>query len=181
MLGLPFLVPRPEESHRIFGAFFLTFGALLVVEALAGGVWHRNRLRTMLWPVGVLFLGSGMFMVAVMDPDDRLVHATVGSLLMFAGYIEGRHRLYQLPRSTADLFIVPALLAAALEMGVIHARGEDIVVASHITLGLTGLVLASARIYQSFSPQSLARASGVALVVMLVGAQLLLHPGASAG
>jgi hypothetical protein len=179
LFGLDFPVPRPEESHRLFGAFFLVFGGTLVVEALAGGVWHRSRVRSLFWPGALAFLGFGMFLVAILDPEDRLVHASVGSLLMFAGYIEARYRLGQLHRSTADLWILLGLLAAAAEVGIVHAHGEIQVAAAHVILGLTGVLLAVVRLVQSQAPQSLERSAGFGLIVVLVGAQLLLHPAAA--
>ena len=53
-------IPLPEESHRLFGAGFLFVGVLLLVETIAGRVWHRSRLRTLIWPTAVMTLGAGM-------------------------------------------------------------------------------------------------------------------------
>lgn len=178
LFGMNFPVPRPEESHRLFGAIFLVFGGVLLMETLAGGVWHRSTARSLIWPGALAFLGLGMFLVAVLDPKDRLVHASVGSILMFAGYIEGRYRLGEVRRSTADLWIVLGLLAAAAEVGIVHAHGEFDVAVAHVILGLTGIGLVLVRVLQSFAPQALYRSAAMGLGVMLVGIQLLAHPAA---
>ena len=178
LFGMNFPVPRPEESHRLFGAFFVMFGGILLVETLAGGIWHQSRARSLFWPGALAFLGLGMFMVAVLDPKDRLVHASVGSILMFAGYIEGRYRLGEVRRSTADLWIALGLLAAAAEVGIVHAHGAFDVALAHVILGLTGIGLVIIRLFQSFAPQALYRSAAMGVGVMFVGAQLLLHPAA---
>jgi hypothetical protein len=178
LFGMEFPVPKPEESHRMFGAFFLAFGGVLLMETLAGGVWHRSKMRTLIWPGALAFLGLGMFLVAILDPKDRFAHASVGTLLMFGGYIEARYRLGEIPRSTADLWVVVALLGAAAEIGIVHAHGEFLVAAAHVLLGLTAVVLVMIRLFQSLSPQSLYRSAAIGMVVMLVGVQLLAHPAA---
>jgi hypothetical protein len=178
IFGISVPVPRPEESHRIFGTFFLVFGVILGFETLAGGVWHRQRWRTLIWPAGLLLLGAGGLMVAVLDPKDRFVHASMGALLLIAAYVEGRYRLGQLTRSQADLWLIPALLVAAFEAGVIHAHGEADVVIAHVIVGLTGVALAAARAYQSLQPTSMLRSALICVLIMFLGLQFLGHPTA---
>ena len=143
-------VPEPAESHHLFGAAFLFIGVLLIVETLAGSVWHRNRLRTTLWPAAIMILGAGMVVVTALDPDDRLIHFTIGLIMLAAGWFEYRHRMGEVSRRTADLLIVPALIAGALEIGVFHFHGSLNNSASvHVLLGVTTAVMAFVRVYQS--------------------------------
>ncbi|MPZ23119.1 MAG: hypothetical protein GEU28_06155 [Dehalococcoidia bacterium] len=169
-------VPRPEESHRWFGAVFLFLGSLLCVESLTGSLWHRSRFRSLIWPVSLVLIGAGLFLVSLIDPKDRLIHAILGALLILAGWLESRYRLRQIPRSTADLLVLPAALVAAFEVGVIHAHGATPVLVAHVIMGATGIVLAGARAYQSRLPQSLPRSALFAAVILLLGVQLLAHP-----
>jgi hypothetical protein len=168
---------QPEESHHLFGAVFLALGCLLVVEALSGDVWHRVQLRTMLLPAALIFLAGGMLMVGVLDPKDRLIHLSVGGMLLLAGICERQHRLGLMDRSTTDLWVIPGLLAAAFETGVVHAHGTDAVKFAHVLLGLTAVVLACVRLYQGQRPRALGRATMFGAVVVTVGVQLLVHPG----
>ena len=143
-------IPEPAESHHLFGAAFLFIGVLLIVETLAGSVWHRNRLRTTLWPAAIMSLGAGMVAVTALEPDDRLIHFTIGMIMLAAGWLEYRHRMGEVPRRTADLLIVPALIAGALEIGVFHFHGSFNNSGSvHVLLGVTTAVMAFVRVYQS--------------------------------
>ncbi len=143
-------IPEPAESHHLFGAAFLFIGVLLIVETLAGSVWHRNRLRTTLWPAAIMSLGAGMVAVTALEPNDRLIHFTIGMIMLAAGWLEYRHRMGEVPRRTADLLIVPALIAGALEIGVFHFHGSFTNFgAVHVLLGVTTAVMAFVRVYQS--------------------------------
>jgi hypothetical protein len=143
-------IPEPAESHHLFGAAFLFIGVLLIVETLAGSVWHRNRLRAAIWPASIMVLGAGMVAVTALDPNDRLIHFTIGMIMLAAGWFEYRHRMGEIPRRTADLLIVPALIAGALEIGVFHFHGSfNNSGTVHVLLGVTTAVMAFARFYQS--------------------------------
>ena len=143
-------IPEPAESHHLFGAAFLFIGVLLIVETLAGSVWHRNRLRTTLWPAAIMTLGAGMVVVTALEPNDRLIHFTIGIIMLAAGWFEYRHRMGEVSRRTADLLIVPALIAGALEIGVFHFHGSFNNSASvHVLLGVTTAVMVFVRVYQS--------------------------------
>ena len=143
-------IPGPAESHHLFGAAFLFIGVLLIVETLAGSVWHRNRLRTTIWPAAIMSLGAGMVAVTALEPDDRLIHFTIGMIMLAAGWLEYRHRMGEVPRRTADLLIVPALIASGLEISVFHFHGSfNNFGAVHVLLGVTTAVMALVRVYQS--------------------------------
>ncbi|MCH7577484.1 MAG: hypothetical protein IH822_06790 [Chloroflexi bacterium] len=143
-------IPEPAESHHLFGAAFLFIGVLLIVETLAGSVWHRNRLRTTLWPAAIMTLGAGMVVVTALEPNDRLIHFTIGIIMLAAGWFEYRHRMGEVSRRTADLLIVPALIAGALEIGVFHFHGSFNNSASvHVLLGVTTALMVFVRVYQS--------------------------------
>ena len=143
-------IPEPAESHHLFGAAFLFIGVLLIVETLAGSVWHRNRLRTTLWPAAIMSLGAGMVVVTALEPNDRLIHFTIGIIMLAAGWLEYRHRMGEVSRRTADLLIVPALIAGALEVGVFHFHGSLNNFGSvHVLLGVTAALMALVRVYQS--------------------------------
>ena len=143
-------IPEPAESHHLFGAAFLFIGVLLIVETLAGSVWHRNRLRTTLWPAAIMTLGAGMVVVTALEPNDRLIHFTIGIIMLAAGWFEYRHRMGEVSRRTADLLILPALIAGALEIGVFHFHGSFNNSASvHVLLGLTTALMVFVRVYQS--------------------------------
>ncbi len=143
-------IPEPAESHHLFGAAFLFIGVLLIVETLAGSVWHRSRLRTTLWPAAIMSLGAGMVVVTALEPNDRLIHFTIGIIMLAAGWFEYRHRMGEVSRRTADLLIVPALIAGALEIGVVHFHGSFNNSASvHVLLGITTAMMVFVRVYQS--------------------------------
>ena len=150
-------VPQPTESHHWFGAGFLFFGAILLVESVAGGVWFRSKLRSALWPAGAMFMGEGLVIVAFLDPQDRLIHLSVGILVLIAGWVEMRYRFGQTSRFSADIFVVPALLSSGFEMGVVHGKGEMITAIGHGVMGMTAAMMAGARIYQARQPTSLGR------------------------
>ena len=148
--GLHGYIPEPAESHHLFGAAFLFIGVLLIVETLAGSVWHRSRLRTTLWPAAIMSLGAGMVVVTALEPNDRLIHFTIGIIMLAAGWFEYRHRMGEVSRRTADLLILPALIAGALEIGVFHFHGSFNNSASvHVLLGLTTAMMVFVRVYQS--------------------------------
>ncbi len=168
-------IPLPEESHRLFGAGFLFVGVLLLVETIAGRVWHRSRLRTLIWPAAVMVLGAGMVVVTVLDPNDRAIHFTIGLILLAAGVFESRYRLGYIPRSRADMFVVPALIAGGLEIGVFHLHGtiDSQAAIAHVLLGLTAGAMALLRVYQARRPMSVPRAAYLNVAVMLLGIELL--------
>lgn len=168
-------VPEPDESHRLFGAGFLFVGVLLLVETLAGGVWHRHQLRSLIWPGAVMFLGAGMLIVSAIEPSDRLIHFTIGLLMLAAGVVEARHRLGYISRGKADLLVVPALIAGALEIGVFHLHGSigSHTARAHALLGLTVGAIALARLYQGRQLASMGRSSFMGVAVMLLGLELL--------
>jgi hypothetical protein len=167
-------IPEPAESHHLFGAAFLFIGALLIVETLAGSVWHRNRLRTTIWPAAIMVLGAGMVVVTALDPDDRLIHFTIGMIMLAAGWFEYRHRMGEIPRRTADLLIVPALIAGALEIGVFHFHGSfNNSSTVHVLLGVTTAVMAFVRVYQSRLITSPPRHAFMGIVIMALAFELM--------
>ncbi len=169
-------IPEPAESHHLFGAAFLVVGVLLIVETLAGSVWHRNRLRTIMWPAAVMFLGVGMIGVTAADPNDRPIHFTIGLLMLAAGWFESRHRMGEIPRRTADLLIVPALLAGGLEIGVFHFHGNftgDYSGAVHALMGITAGAMALVRVAQVRQTMSLPRHALMGVLVMALAFELM--------
>ncbi len=167
-------IPEPAESHHLFGAAFLFIGLLLIVETLAGSVWHRNRLRTTLWPAAIMSLGAGMVAVTALEPDDRLIHFTIGIIMLAAGWFEYRHRMGEVPRRTADLLIVPALIAGGLEIGVFHFHGSfNNFGAVHVLLGVTAAMMALVRVYQSRLLTSPPRHALMGVVVIALAFELM--------
>jgi hypothetical protein len=173
-IGHYWFVPDPPESHHWFGAIFLFVGVILVIEALAGGVWFRNRLRAAIWPAVAMFLGEGLIVVAALDPADRVVHFTVGVLVLAAGWLELRYRFGQLSRFSADLFVVPALLGSGFEMGVIHGTGPPMTAFGHVSMGLIVAMMAGMRIHQARLPTSFRRHVSTGLLVIVLGLILLI-------
>ena len=167
-------IPEPAESHHLFGAAFLFIRLLLIVETLAGSVWHRNRLRTTLWPAAIMSLGAGMVAVTALEPDDRLIHFTIGIIMLAAGWFEYRHRMGEVPRRTADLLIVPALIAGGLEIGVFHFHGSfNNFGAVHVLLGVTAAMMALVRVYQSRLLTSPPRHALMGVVVIALAFELM--------
>jgi hypothetical protein len=173
-LGHYFTILEPAESHRFFGAGFVFLGVLLIVETIAGNVWFRNKIRAAIWPLMAMGAGEGLIIVAVLDPNDRIVHFSVGVMVLIAGWLEMRYRFGQLGRFAADAFVVPALLAAGFEMGVVHGRGDWFTAAGHMAMGMTAAMMAGARIYQARAPWSLPRTAATGALVMTLGLILLL-------
>src|SRR5206468_7135769 len=109
-------------GHPFFGAMFLFVGALLVVEMLAGPVWHRARWRTLIWPSTLLLSGLGMLVVVYVQPTEKQLHLILAVLLFIGGYFEMRYRLGQITRTTADGFAIPALILGGFVIGPMHAN-----------------------------------------------------------
>lgn len=168
-------IPYPDESHRLFGAGFLVLGALFVAETLAGKVWYRNPLRTEIWPAALTFLGWGLLVVTVVEPNDRLIHAGMGIVLVAAGLTERRYRQGKMSRSAADLLVVSALVLGALEVGVFHSHGgmTSRGFLTHSTYGLTGAGIAVARFYQAGDLGSTGRSVVVGALVIVLALELL--------
>ena len=173
-VGHYWFVPAPPESHHLFGAGFLFVGIILLLEPLAGGVWYRNRLRAAIWPGLAVFMGWGLVVVAGLDPQDRLIHLSAGVMVMAAGWMEFRYRMGEVPRSAADLIVVPALLGAAFEMGVIHARGTMATAAGHVLLGFIAAAMAATRVYQARDQFSFLKAEMMGGLVTTLGLVLLI-------
>jgi len=167
-------VPKPTESHHWFGAGFLFVGTLLVVECLAGNVWHRNKIRQAIWPAMAMFMGEGLIIVSFLDPKDRYIHLTVGLLVLAAGWVELRYRFGDMARSTVDWVIIPALLSSGFEMGVVHGAGAPITMYGHRIMGLTAAVMAGTRVFQARQPTSFARSVMMGSLVVMLGLILLI-------
>ena len=118
-------IPRPAESHHVFGAGLLFVAVLLAVESLAGKVWHRSMVRRMLFPGILIFLGWGMVAVAFIEPNARLVHVTMGLPMIAGGWAEARYRMGELDRRYADALVVPALMLASVDTLGFHLVGPD--------------------------------------------------------
>lgn len=164
-------------GHPFFGAVFLFIGSLLVVEILAGSVWHRNRLRTMLWPGALIVSGLGMFVVAYVQPTEKPLHLTLALLLLLGGFVEGRYRLGHIPRSTADMFAVPALIMGGVVIGPMHANGpvmSSVAAQMHLLVGVMGFLLAGVRVTQLRLGSTAALDATFGFGVMLLGLSLLL-------
>ena len=167
-------IPRPFESHHVFGAGLLFVAVLIAVEAVAGEVWHRSMLRRMMFPVILVFLGWGLVLVAFIEPQARVVHVTMGLPMIVGGWAEARYRLGEIDRKFADALIVPALGLAAFDTLAFHTTGTTPVVISHVGLGMLVFLVAGLRLYQSAAPQSLPRALLISLALMLVAGDLWL-------
>lgn len=167
-------IPRPDESHHVFGAGLILIAALIAIESVAGAVWHRSMLRRMLFPCILIFLGIGMVLVALIEPYARIVHVTMGLPMMAGGWAEARYRMGLMERRYADALVVPALVLAAIDTLAFHVSGDRLVVISHVLLGVLVLVLAGLRLYQSGQPASLGRSLLMSLTIALVGLDLWL-------
>jgi hypothetical protein len=167
-------VPHPAESHHVFGAGFLFMGVLMLVETLSGRVWYRSRIRTLIFPGAILFLGEGLFVVTLIEPSNRPIHFMLGTLMLLAGWFEARYRLGQVPRATADMFVIPALLAGGLEVGVFHSHGAltSGSFSVHVLMGLTSVAMAAVRYFQSRAPLSMPRSAYMSLAIIALALEL---------
>lgn len=163
-------------GHPLFGVAFLFIGSLLVVETLAGQVWFRSRLRTMLWPATVILAGLGMLVVSYVQPSQKTLHLSLALLLLAGGYFEARYRLGQIPKTTADLVVIPALILAGLVSGPMHISGpmSSLAAQAHLLVGLMGFALAGIRLTQVRFGSSVALDAGFGMGVMLLGLSLLM-------
>jgi len=168
-------IPLPWENHRLFGAGFLLVGVLLLVETLAGGVWFRRAWRRDLWPAVLLVLGWGLIAVALIDPNDRVIHSLMGVMMIMAGVSERRYRHGQATLAGANLFVAPALFAGGMEVGVFHSHGGMTSQAFlvHSLLGLTAMLMAPARLYIAREPRSPARHAVLIVLVFVLAFELL--------
>lgn len=163
-------------GHPFFGALFLFVGSLLLVETLAGSVWRRNRLRTMLWPAALLGSGAGMLVVTYVQPDDKALHLTLAILLLLGAFFEGRYRLGQVSRSAADAFAIPALIVGGIVIGPLHTNGSLLYSTSaqtHLLAGIMGFILAAVRLAQMQHGHTLGLDRVFGVGVMLLGVSLL--------
>lgn len=165
-------IPRPAESHHVFGAGLLFVAGLIAAEALAGQVWHRSMVRRMMFPGVLVFLGWGMVLVAFIEPAARLVHVSMGLPMIAGGWAEGRYRLGELDRKYADALVVPALVLAAIDTLGFHTAGPTPVIVSHVGLGVLVMALAGLRLYQSAQPQSMPRSLLLSLGLAVIAVDL---------
>jgi hypothetical protein len=161
---------KPAESHHVFGAGFLLVGALLAVEALAGGVWHESKLRSMIFPMVLVTMGAGMLAVTLIEPNARIAHFAMGMPLALGGWAEARHRDGVMTRGYADGLIIVGLIFAAIEIGMFHLGGDlaSGVFLSHVGLIVMAIATAGLRFYQGREPTSLPRALLIAGAITLV-------------
>ena len=167
-----FRVVQPAESHHLFGAGFLFIGSLMAVEAFAGGVWHRSRARTLLFPAILVFLGWGMIVVTFIEPNARLVHFSMGVPMIAGGWAEARSRLDGFPRKYADILIVSGLVLASLETMAFHLNGSMPIVVTHVGIITLALTIAGLRLYQTGNPASLARSLLISVAIVAIGLDL---------
>jgi hypothetical protein len=169
-------VPLPLESHHTFGTGFIVIGSLMAAEGLGGSVWHRSQLRRLILPAMLVFLGWGMIVVTFVEPQARLVHLAMGLPLIVGGWAEAHHRAGAMSRRYADAFVVPALLIAAFDTAAFHVSGAPLSggFITHLSLAITAVAIAGARLYQAQSPTSLPRALLLAAFVGLIGLELYL-------
>jgi hypothetical protein len=165
-------IPRPPESHHVFGAGMLLVAALFAVEAVAGGVWHRSMMRRMLFPTILVFLGWGMVLVAFIEPAARLVHVTMGLPMIAGGWAEARYRLGEIDRKYADALVVPALILAAIDTLGFHVTGPMPVATSHVALGFIVIGIAWLRLHQSNKPASMYRALAISAALAVLALDL---------
>lgn len=165
---------QPAESHHLFGAGFLFIGSLMTVESVAGGVWHRSRLRTLLFPAVLIFLGWGMVVVTAVEPRARLVHLSMGLPMIAGGWAEARSRLEDFPRKYADVLIATGLVLAALDTVLFHLSGDTGTVVTHTGLAVLAVIVAGLRLHWSKKPDSLARSLLVSGTVAVIGFDLWL-------
>jgi hypothetical protein len=164
-------------GHPFFGAAFLFIGSLLVVETLAGGVWRRNRLRTMLWPGVLVAAGLGMVIVAYVQPTDKALHLALAFVLLVGGFIEARQRQGLIQRSTADILTIPALIFGGLVIGPMHTNGpvtSSVTAQTHLLVGFMGFALAGIRLSQVRFGPTIALETTFGAGVMMLGLSLLL-------
>lgn len=164
-------------GHPFFGAAFLFIGSLLVVETLAGGVWRRNQLRTMLWPGALVAAGLGMLVVTYVQPTDKALHLALAFVLLVGGFIEAQQRQGLIPRSTADMLVIPALIVGGLVIGPMHTNGpvtSSITAQTHLLVGLVGFALAGVRLSQVKYGPTIALEATFGAGVMTLGLSLLL-------
>lgn len=167
-------IPNPAENHHLFGAGFLLVGVLLIVETLSGSVWRRNRARTLIFPATVMILGAGMLGVTALDTSQRPIHFAIGLVMIAAGWMEARYRMGEIPRHTADLWIVPALIAGGMEIGVFHFHGSFSNSGTvHVLLGSTTAMIAGVRVLQSRQPLSAPRHAFMGVMVIILAFELL--------
>ncbi len=80
----------------------------------------------------------------------------------------------EIPRRTADLLIVPALIAGALEIGVFHFHGSFNNFGSvHVLLGITAAMMALVRVYQSRLLTSPPRHAFMGVMVIALAFELM--------
>lgn len=164
-------------GHPFFGAAFLFVGSLLVVEMLAGAVWRRSRLRTMLWPASLIAAGLGLLVVVCVQPTERSLHLALALLLLMGGVTEGRYRLGHIPRSTADVVAIPSLVLGGLVIGPMHANGpllSSVAAQTHLLVGVVGFLLAAIRFLQVRLGYAPALDATFGAGVMALGFSLLL-------
>jgi hypothetical protein len=164
-------------GHPFFGAGFLFIGTMLVVETLAGGVWRRSPIRTMLWPASLLTAGIGMLIVTYVQPTEKALHLTLAVLLLLGAVFEGEYRLGHTSRSTADTFAIPALIVGGFVIGPMHANGTLLYSAAantHMLVGITGWALAGVKLLRIQNGPTVAIEAGFATGVMALGLSLLL-------
>ncbi len=164
-------------GHPFFGAGFLFIGTLLVVETLAGNVWRRSHLRTMLWPGALLTAGVGMLVVTYVQSSEKSLHLTLAILLLLGGLSEGQYRLGQISRSAADAFAIPALIVGGFVIGPMHANGTLLYSAAantHMLVGIAGWTLAGIKLLRVQHGPTIAIDTGFATGVMALGLSLLL-------
>ncbi len=166
------------DLHKPYGAAFLLLGGLLVVESLAGSVWHRSRLRTLIWPAALMAVGFGILVVTYAGPSEPWIHYLLGALFIAGGAFEARYRLHQITRTSADIVVVSSLVLGALLIGPIHYEGAIVSASAirHLLMGPTAVALAGARLGQSFRPSSMAMAAVFGMLFMTFALQLLLIP-----
>jgi hypothetical protein len=167
-------IPRPAESHETFGSGFILVGTIMATEKLSGSVWHRSRLRTMIFPAILVMLGWGMLIVVFVETQARIAHVSMGIPMIAGGWAEARYRLGQIPRSYTDMLIAPSLVLAAVDTAGFHLTGSSNlgVLLAHVSLVISALALAGARVFEGQNIRSLPRGLFVSGLVLLLSLQL---------
>ena len=121
-------------------------------------------------------MGWGMVLVTFIEPQARLVHLSMGLPMMIGGWAEMQYRNGQTTRRFADMFLIPALLLAAVDTAGFHLTGSVTSggFITHGVLAVMSIVLAGARLYQSQMPTSVMRGLVLSVCVIVVGMDLYL-------
>jgi uncharacterized membrane protein len=168
-------IPEPFESHRLFGAGFLFLAVMLLMETVSGKTWHKHVLRTEIWPATLMILGVGMLVVTIVDPNDRVPHLIIGLAMIAAAIAERRFRFGLTSRKVANIFVIGAMFAGGMEIGILHSHGSVTSQAFmvHVALGFLAMSIVPIRLLQAKDPASAPKNALTGIAVLIMGILLL--------